>query len=214
MFLTQKITRKKLKQFLVRHRSNEKVLDIGASKNSYKDLFPNKISMDIDPENDPDIIGDAHKLPFSDNEFEMILCTEVLEHLTEPHVAIKEMERVLKPEGKIILTTRFMFPLHEIPYDYFRYTKYGLEHLFKDWEVKELIPETTNFETLAVLFQRLAYQSEFRLNFLFKVIVFTTAYLLKFMNFIIQKQFGNIKKDKEDVDVLTTGYYLVASVKK
>ena len=131
----RKFTRVSLEKFLAPHATEGQVLDIGSGGSSYGKYFPNRLTVDIDPARKPEIVADAHELPFPDGKFAVILCTEVLEHLSNPPKAIAEMRRVLKPGGKLILTTRFMYPLHDIPHDYFRYTRYGLEHLFENGRV-------------------------------------------------------------------------------
>jgi SAM-dependent methyltransferase len=78
-----------------------------------------------------DIFGTAYDIPNEDNEYDCILSTAVLEHLEEPQKAIEEAFRVLKPGGYAIYTMPFFWPLHEEPRDFFRYTKYGLQHLFE-----------------------------------------------------------------------------------
>jgi 2-polyprenyl-3-methyl-5-hydroxy-6-metoxy-1,4-benzoquinol methylase len=124
--LHKKITREKKSAFLAKQGSDGKTLDIGSGDKYYAKFFPNLTSVDIDPLRKPDVVASVYQLPFKDGEFDNILCTEVLEHLAEPAAAILEMERVLKPGGKLILTTCFIFPIHDAPGDYFRYTKYGL----------------------------------------------------------------------------------------
>jgi SAM-dependent methyltransferase len=78
-----------------------------------------------------DIIGSADKLSFDDASLDTVVSFQVLEHLSEPEHFIREAYRVLKPDGKLLLTTPFMWGIHEEPYDYYRYTKYGLEYLLK-----------------------------------------------------------------------------------
>jgi ubiquinone/menaquinone biosynthesis C-methylase UbiE len=157
-----------------------------------------------------DIVADAHNLPFDDNEFEVILCTEVLEHLKSPEIAIKEMKRVLKPSGKLILTTRFIFPLHDVPGDYWRFTKYGLEHLFADWQIEEFKEEATTLETMGVLMQRIAFQCNFKYRFLENVFHLTARLFTK-LNFLIVRQYGSKGKKAKQAEkqILSSGYYLV-----
>jgi ubiquinone/menaquinone biosynthesis C-methylase UbiE len=89
-----------------------------------------------------DIIGTAYDIPVLDNSFDSILCTAVLEHLEQPLLALKESFRVLKPDGHALYTVPLFWHLHEEPRDFYRYTKYGLEHLFKEagFEVVEIVP--------------------------------------------------------------------------
>jgi SAM-dependent methyltransferase len=105
------------------------------------------------------VVGDARRLPVRDAAFDVVLCTEMLEHVPEPQQAIDEMWRVLKPGGTLVLTTRFLFPIHDAPHDYFRFTKYGLRHLLKRFEVLELQEEADSVGTIAILVQRLGMQA-------------------------------------------------------
>lgn len=75
------------------------------------------------------VIGDVHTLPFCDEQFDLILLTEVLEHLYDPIRAIGHLARTLKPGGLIFLTTPQYWHVHGWPSDYYRYTNYGLEYL-------------------------------------------------------------------------------------
>jgi SAM-dependent methyltransferase len=65
-------------------------------------------------------------LPFSPQEFNTIILSDVLEHIERPENLWQEMFKVLQPGGKVILNVPFFYKLHEIPHDYFRYTKYAL----------------------------------------------------------------------------------------
>jgi SAM-dependent methyltransferase len=75
---------------------------------------------------------DSHKLPFRDSSFDIILMSEVLEHLHHPSDCLKEISRILKPEGTLLITVPFMWGLHEVPNDYFRYTEFGLKIIMTD----------------------------------------------------------------------------------
>lgn len=210
----QKITRKELEKFLARHATKELVLDIGAGRvstnHSYEKFFPNRLALDIDEKRRPDIVGDVHHLPFPDESHNIILCTEVLEHCHSPQAAIDEMKRVLKPGGTLILTTRFVYPLHDIPHDYFRFTKYGLQHLLRGFEVVEIIPETATFSALGALLQRLGFQTKLRGGKLSKALVYTLAQLFCHLNWLVRSEYGNIQRTEKDDHIMTTGYYLVA----
>jgi SAM-dependent methyltransferase len=74
--------------------------------------------------------------------YDTILCCEVLEHLERPEAALRELHRVLRPTGRLILSVPFLSRLHEEPHDYFRFTEYGLRELFRrsGFEIMELTP--------------------------------------------------------------------------
>lgn len=209
----KKITRRNLDVFLEKYATERKVLDIGAGGSSYGQFFPNRLTVDIDPKRKPDVVADAHSLPFKDGEFEYVLCTEVLEHLKDPIKAINEIKRVLKNDGLFILTTRFVYPIHDSPRDYWRFTKYGLRELFKDWNIIELTPETQTFSAVGVLLQRIAFQTRLRANKPVKLILFILAYIFDHINFLIKQEYGDIKKEIKEEEIMPSGYYLVCKKK-
>jgi SAM-dependent methyltransferase len=77
----------------------------------------------------PDVFGDAQKLPFRESCFDTVLMMDVLEHLPTPPQAISEACRALKPGGHLILQVPFLYPLHDEPHDFHRWTVYGLHQL-------------------------------------------------------------------------------------
>lgn len=105
-----------------------------------RDLAPNMDWWGIDMQegDNVDSVEDIHGMSFDDNKFGSILCSEVLEHVRKPWVAIPEMHRVLKPDGWIIITTLFSFPIHGFPDDYWRYTPNGMWHLLNDAGFKNI----------------------------------------------------------------------------
>ncbi len=208
--LTEKITRKKLKSFIERNANNKYTLDIGCANSPYSSFFPNRVGLDVTKGENVDIVADAHELPFPDRTFEQILCTEVLEHLHSPEQAIKEMDRVLKPNGILLLTTRFIFPIHDAPNDYYRYTKYGLRHLFRGWDVLSIEDEVDTIETVAVLLQRIGFQTTLRLNKFSKAVIFLLAKVVKRLSWLITSEYGDIKKQEKESHIMTSGYYVMA----
>jgi SAM-dependent methyltransferase len=130
------------------------VLDLGAGLRPFADLLPGRtIALDHRARPDIDLIGDAHRLPFGDETIDAIVCTEVFEHLVDPPAAARELIRILKPGGRLVLTTRFCFPLHDRPSDFWRYTSYTLERIFAPHDLV-VLPQHTAYETLVVLLVR------------------------------------------------------------
>ena len=82
------------------------------------------------------------RLPFGNEEFDTILLSDVLEHIPEPEKLWREMERILKPGGNIILNVPFFYKIHEAPHDYFRYTEFALRRFAQNanMEVRVLEP--------------------------------------------------------------------------
>ena len=100
----------------------------------------------------PDIFGDGHKLPFKSNSFDLILSQAVIEHLYNPFTASSEIFRVLKPGGAVYAESAFMQPLHAVPYHFFNTTGWGLELLFKDFEIVETKYEGNLAQTLSWIY--------------------------------------------------------------
>ena len=76
-----------------------------------------------------DVFYDGKTLPFDNNHFDSIFLSEVCEHLFDVDATFTEINRVLKPGGKVMITMPFMYPEHEIPYDFGRYTEFGFKEV-------------------------------------------------------------------------------------
>jgi SAM-dependent methyltransferase len=112
-------------------------LDVGCGRRPYEKTFfagaQKYIGMDyLSDRSQPDVIGSALEIPFPNASFDTVVSTEVLEHVTDPLRAMKEMQRVLKPGGFLVLSTPMYWPRHEAPYDFFRYPYDGMLHLVKE----------------------------------------------------------------------------------
>jgi SAM-dependent methyltransferase len=88
----------------------------------------------------PDLFWDNERIPLATATVDCALCTEVLEHCPNPLQLLQEVQRVLKPGGTLILTVPFLWPLHEVPHDWCRYTPFALRHLLDSagFHVKDL----------------------------------------------------------------------------
>jgi SAM-dependent methyltransferase len=112
-----------------------KVLDVGCGHRPYREIFTGSEYFGVDTPvsygegSSPDAWASAEGLPFADGSFDCMVCTEVLEHLEDPERAVEEMARVLKPGGCLILSAPFIWPVHEAPRDFHRFTNYGLNSL-------------------------------------------------------------------------------------
>lgn len=113
------------------------VLDAGAGSMPYRNLFDhtNYESADfrqVRP-NEPNKITyvcDLQNIPVGNSRFDFIIFNQVMEHLPEPALVLKELNRILKDTGKILYTAPLFYEEHMAPHDYYRYTQYGINHLF------------------------------------------------------------------------------------
>ena len=115
------------------------LLDIGCGSKPYAELFSHTAqytgmefaSEKRKGESVADAYYDGTRFPFPDQTFDSALATEVLEHVFNPDEFLKETRRVLKPAGVLLLTCPFIWNEHEQPYDYGRYSSFGLKHLLE-----------------------------------------------------------------------------------
>jgi SAM-dependent methyltransferase len=206
----QKLTRRRLDIFLKKNATTERVLDIGSGGSSYATYFPNRVTVDIDPERHPEIVADAAALPFADASFEFILSTEMLEHVLDPVKVLAEMHRVLAPGGTLILTTRFVYQLHDAPHDYWRYTRPNLERLFSDFSEVTIEAEAGPFTTLGILLERISFQSAVRGGKFTKAFLLTLSRILATLDGLVKTSYGDIKRTTIVPEIISSGYYVVA----
>lgn len=114
-----------------------KVLDVGCGRKPYRDTYfaaaTDYVGVDYEtPNSQPDIVASALDLPLEAQSFDTVVSTEVLEHVPDPLRALREMHRVLRRGGYLILSTPMYWPRHEIPHDYFRYPYDGLIYLIQE----------------------------------------------------------------------------------
>jgi SAM-dependent methyltransferase len=113
------------------------LLDIGCGRKPYAPLVLPHVDRYVGLEHPEtlhgrefvDVWGEATNLPFEDASFDSVVAFQVLEHIEEPQVMLREAYRVLRPGGRLLVTTPFMWGIHEAPRDFYRYTRYGLAHL-------------------------------------------------------------------------------------
>jgi SAM-dependent methyltransferase len=113
------------------------------------------VSIDIDADRGPDIVGDISDHDFGDQRFGAVVMSEVLEHIPTPEKAIQAAHAVLEPGGLLILSTPFIFPIHDRPDDYYRFTRYGLEWLLRDFSEVTVSERNSWAEAINVLVVRL-----------------------------------------------------------
>lgn len=108
-----------------------KICDIGAGG---RRITPDVQTVDFVAAPGVDIVADIHSLPIADGSYDAVFCTGTLEHVTDPHKAVREVYRVLKPGGVVHIDVPFIQGYHPDPTDYWRFTRDGLRLLCRPFE--------------------------------------------------------------------------------
>lgn len=144
------------------HLAHGVLLDVGCGLKPYEKIFAPYVEKYYGTEysstsgyrgNRADVAGDASAMPFADASVDTILCTEVLEHVKNPEKVIEEFTRILKPDGIIITTAPFFYPIHDA-YDFFRYTDEGIAVIMRRHgiEIEKIEPLSGTGLTVALMF--------------------------------------------------------------
>jgi SAM-dependent methyltransferase len=188
-----------------------KVLDLGGGrKRGEFEEAENATWVVFDVKNDfhPAVLGGAHYLPFKENVFDCVKCTEVLEHVENPEKVIKEIAGVLKFSGILIFSMPFNFPIHADPYDFQRFTDYKLRKLLgKDFEITIIKKQGLFFTVLGSMLK----QAITNMKSMFKRMFYLTFPLLDLLVKIDNLSFV---KNSKYLSSFTTGFFVVAMKKE
>jgi len=118
------------------------VLDVGCGEKPYKSWFlsiDQYIGIDISNNQYVDYkIEKGKPWPIDNDSINVVFCSQVFEHVNDLPLIMAEINRVLKPGGAIIASVPFIYYEHGAPNDYWRFSKFGLLELFKDYDVKKV----------------------------------------------------------------------------
>jgi len=162
-----------------------RLLDFGCGRKPYEHLFQVNEYIGIDMEqtghehgsSKVDIFYDGKHIPFPDNSFDSVFCSEVFEHVFNLDEVIVEIKRVMKTNGNILITVPFCWNEHEVPYDFGRYTSFGIKHILEKngFEVTELRKSgnfaRVNFQLWALYFFSLVNTRNAVLNYILRMIL-------------------------------------------
>jgi SAM-dependent methyltransferase len=145
------------------------VLDFGCGSKPYESLFVNAttyVGVDIESsghshdDSKIDLFYDGSHLPFCDSTFDGVVSFEVLEHVFNIDQVLSEIHRVLKPNGLLLLSVPFAWDEHEVPFDFARYTSFGISHVLQSngFKIVSSLKTTTYILAVFQLFIAYVYQ--------------------------------------------------------
>ncbi len=171
---------------------NGKLLDVGCGTKPYENICNNVneyIGLEIDDEGNrqhkfADIFYDGKTIPCKDKEFDSILSNQVFEHVFNPNEFLKEVNRVTKMGGVFLMTVPFVWDEHEQPYDYARYSSFGLKHILSE-NGFEIVQHKKSNNGVEVIFQLInAYLYKITTTNFFYLNVIITLVLMAPINII------------------------------
>lgn len=162
-----------------------KTLDVGCGKKPYRKLFNSEVYIGVDMRttlhhsgNNIDVYYDGKKLPFNDEQFDSVVTSQVFEHVFHPDLFLSEINRVLKSDGYLLITVPFVWDEHEQPYDYGRYSSFGLKHILNKYGfvIIKHVKTENNIKTIFQLLNGYIYKKVFNKKFFIKQI--TTLFVM------------------------------------
>jgi len=168
-YLTRKALLKNIK--LLSNEITGKTLDVGCGTKPYEKYFNSSEYIGLEVENTinkeekkVDVFYKGDKIPFTDKEFDSVISSQVLEHVFNPQQFLSEINRVMKPKAKLLLTVPFIWDEHEQPFDYGRYSSFGLNNLLEKhgFKIVKHLKSLNNISTVFQLFNAYMYKISVR----------------------------------------------------
>lgn len=180
------------------------ILNIGSSR---KGKDENVVCLNVDPSVEVDVVADAHRLPFFDKSFDLVICRFVLEHVQNPARVVSEIYRVLKKGGVVYVDVPFLQPHHDSPFDFQRLTLSGLKDLMSDFSEIESGISAGPASALSWMmreFPGLIFENKFLFRFS-KFVFGWLVFPLKYLDFILMR--------KKRAYLLSSAFYFVGRKK-
>ncbi len=202
----------------IRSHASGKLLDVGCGNKPYESLFEGKIlsytGCDVVQSSlsRVDVICEATNLAFKNGQFDTVFSTQVIEHVSDPFKMLDEIYRVLKPGGTLIISAPFCWELHEEPYDFYRYSKYGLRAMIegRGFEIDTIKANGGKWAAIGQLNVNIIYSSFARKSFFVKLL---KGVFIKLRFTSLWNRFFLWLDRKYPSDLLTLNYVVVAKRK-
>jgi SAM-dependent methyltransferase len=205
------------------------VLDVGAGSCPYRNLFSHcdyktqdfaglkaEQLRDSSGYGEIDYYCDATKIPVPDNSIDVILCTEVLEHVTEPIIVIEEFSRILKAGGLLLITAPLGSGIHQAPYHFYGgYTPYWYQYFlsrarFSDIKIEANGGFFKHYSQESIRFVRMTVPWKMKINIIFQILWIPIWLLLSILLYFIFPVICNLMDNLDEEKNFTIGYHVTA----
>jgi SAM-dependent methyltransferase len=173
---------------------NGRLLDVGCGSKPYQSIFNvdtyRGLDLDTSISRERGVAEDFYdgtRFPYQNSCFDSALCNQVLEHVFNPNEFLSEINRVLKPGGKLLLTVPFVWDEHEQPYDYARYSSFGLKSLLEKhgFEIIKHHKSVNDFGVIVQLLNVYLYKITYRIPLLRQLTTITLGAIINFLGIVI-----------------------------
>lgn len=212
-----------LKDYLVQEDKNKILVDIGTGEAQFLDLiseFKKIVAVDFYPYRHVNVVADvvSLSLPLKDNSCDIVIMSNVLEHIPEPKRLLNECNRILKKAGMVVGTVPFMAKVHQAPYDFYRYTNFMLKRLlleagFCEVKVKSLGSPFNVYSSAQNVFFSLFVYRKFSTNRAVDLILKFVVWLARFCILLPHWGFKPLLKNTPPSDIFTEGWGFIARKK-
>jgi SAM-dependent methyltransferase len=171
-----------------------RTLDVGCGTKPYEKYFKCSQYVGLEIETTlnhelkrADYFYDGKKFPFKENEFDSVVTNQVLEHVFNPDEFLSEINRVLKMNGKLLLTVPFVWDEHEQPYDYARYSSFGLKSLLEKhgFEIIKHHKSVNDFRVIIQLLNAYLYKITYRIPLFRQLTTITLCAIINFLGIVV-----------------------------
>jgi SAM-dependent methyltransferase len=202
-FLRGKLSTKNLDRLCRENATDKLTLVVHSEDVKYKPYFPNAYTVTKRANKTADMHVSLYYEELSQiasESYEVIVCTGLLEHIPDPQRLIDELYRILTPGGRLIISASAIFSFHEGPNNFFHFTPYGFQVLFKQWSGFDSLKGSSQpFETIGILMQRILMQTH--ISPLMRPIIEIFALIIPVFDRFVGKQYDSAWEKTEDHEI-------------
>ena len=198
MYIKQKISTKNIIGFVREYADAKRVLVVHSQDFDYRVVFAKCHTASSRSDLMPDYEMDRYYSKLADlkaEEFDLVVATGLIEHVPDPRKLVDDLMVLCATGGHVLIQASSAFAVHEAPHNFFHFTQYGIRELCKDYKVVNVSGSCGPYETIAILLQRIAFQT--KSNPFIKAITMICANGFLLMDRFVSEQYGSMKRNSD-----------------